>query len=80
MTEDHTPTHPNNVCIRVKGYLNSEWSEWLEGCFLVHEANGTTRLEGRLPDQPALFGLLLKIRNLGLDLLSVEWKPMLNKE
>lgn len=74
---DHRPAEDvHQVRIRVKGYLNSEWSEWLESCAVLHEADGATRLEGRLPDQPALFGLLMKIRDLGLELLSVEWIPV----
>ena len=58
--------------IRVAGHLASRWAEWLEGLELRHEPDGTTLLSGRLPDQSALFGVLIKIRDLNLTLLAVE--------
>ena len=58
--------------IRVAGRLAPRWAEWLEGLELRHEADGTTLLSGRLPDQSALFGVLIKIRDLNLVLLNVE--------
>ncbi len=57
--------------IRVEGHLNNSWSEWFEGLTIAHEADGTTVLTGPLADQPALYGLLIKIRDLGLPLVSV---------
>jgi hypothetical protein len=57
--------------IRVKGYLDSSWSEWFEGLSMTHEGDGTTVLTGPVADQPALHGLLIKIRDLGLPLISV---------
>lgn len=56
--------------IRVKGHLDNSWSEWFEGLSMTHEEDGTTVLTGPLADQPALYGLLLKIRDLGLPLVS----------
>lgn len=61
--------------IRVAGHLAPRWAEWLEGLELRHEADGATLLSGPLPDQSALFGVLIKIRDLNLVLLSVERVP-----
>jgi hypothetical protein len=57
--------------IRVKGHLPQYWSEWLEGLTIIHDPNGETVLSGSLRDQAALFGLVMKVRDLGLTLLSV---------
>lgn len=57
--------------IQVKGHLDSRWSDWLDGMHLTCHENGTMDLVGFVADQAALFGLLLKIRNMGLPLLSV---------
>ena len=62
----------HGVCqIRVKGHLDDDWSEWFAGLSMTHEEDGTTVLTGPLADQPALHGLLIKIRDLGLVLISV---------
>jgi len=58
-----------NYRIRVKGHLDSSWQHWFAGLQIEHEVMGTTILSGYLPDQAALFGLLLKIQRLGLTLL-----------
>jgi hypothetical protein len=57
--------------IRIKGHLDNSWSEWFEGLRMAYEQDGTTVLTGPVADQPALHGLLIKIRDLGLPLLSV---------
>ena len=57
--------------IRVKGHLDGSWSEWLGGLAFVHKEDGTTALTGPVADQSALYGLLVKIRDLGLPLVSV---------
>ena len=57
--------------IRIRGHLDSRWSRWFGGLRLIHEQDGTTLLTGPVADQPALHGLLVKIRDLGLPLLSV---------
>jgi len=57
--------------IKVKGQLNPSWSEWFGGLTITHEPNGETLLAGLVVDQSALFGLLLKIRDLNLTLLSL---------
>ena len=58
--------------IRVRGHLNSRWSRWFEGLSISHQEDGTTLLTGTIVDQPALHGVIIKIRDLGLPLLSVE--------
>ena len=57
--------------IRVKGHLDGSWSEWLGGLAIIHKEDGTTVLTGTVADQSALYGLLVKIRDLGLPLVSV---------
>ena len=57
--------------IRLKGHLDTSWQEWLEGAAIVHTASGTTILSGSLPDQAALYRVLLKLRNLNLALLAL---------
>ncbi len=58
--------------IRVKGHLASSWQPWFAPLQIRNEASGTTVLAGPLPDQAALYGVLLKIDRLGLTLLSLE--------
>lgn len=55
--------------IRVKEHLDISWQEWFEGLQITHEEEGTTLVCGSLQDQAALYGVLLKIRQLGLSLL-----------
>ena len=59
------------VEIRVKGQLDEEWSEWLDGLAITHETEGETTLNGALADQSALYGILSKLRDLGLELITV---------
>lgn len=61
-----------NYRIRVRGHLNEEWRGWFQGMSISLEHNGITRLTGPLEDQAALFGVLKRIRNLGLALISIE--------
>ena len=58
--------------IRVKGSLEPQWSDWFDGFTLTLQANDETLLVGLVTDQPALHGLLAKIRDLGLPLLAVK--------
>jgi hypothetical protein len=58
--------------IRVKGTLDTRWSDWFDGFTILPQVNDETLLTGPVADQPALHGLLNKIRDLGLPLLSVE--------
>jgi hypothetical protein len=57
--------------IRLKGHLGRQWTDWFEGLNITLEENGDTLLTGPVIDQSTLFGLLRKVRDLGLPLLSV---------
>jgi hypothetical protein len=57
--------------IRIKGHLRPEWSVWFAGLTITDQPNGETVLAGPVTDQAALYGVLLKIRNLGLPLISI---------
>lgn len=59
------------VKIRVQGHIDEQWSEWFEGLTLTHTEKGETVLTGLVADQAALHGLLAKVRDLGLSLVSV---------
>jgi hypothetical protein len=65
--------HNQHQCyeIRLKGHLDDRWAEWFEGLTITLEDNGDTLLTGPVNDQAALHGLLRKVRDLGLPLLSV---------
>ena len=58
--------------VRVKGNLDRKWSDWFDGLTITPQADGETLLTGPVADQAALHGLLGKIRDLGLPLLSVK--------
>jgi len=57
--------------IRIKGHLGYQWTDWFEGLTITLEDNGETLLTGPVVDQAALHGLLKKVRDLGMPLLSV---------
>ena len=57
--------------IRVQGHLDELWSDWMEGLVFTHESDGTTTLTGPLADQAALHGVLTRIRDLALPIVSV---------
>ncbi len=62
---------PDIYQIRIEGQLGREWTEWFEGMTITLQDNGDTLLTGPVRDQAALFGLLKKVRDLGMPLLSV---------
>ena len=57
--------------IRIKGHLDPTWSDWFDGMQIAHEPDEVTLLQGAVADQAALHGLLAKVGDLGLPLLSV---------
>jgi hypothetical protein len=65
------PSQPTVYEIRVKGHLGCQWTEWFGGLTITLEENGDTLMTGPVIDQAALHGLLKKVRDLGMPLLSV---------
>jgi len=65
------PSQPIVYQIRVKGHLGSQWTDWFGGLTVTLEDNGDTLLTGLIVDQAALHGLLKKVRDLGMPLVSV---------
>ena len=57
--------------IRLKGHLDARWVKWFDGLAITQDENGNTLLSGPVADQPALHGILKKVRDVGLPLLSV---------
>ena len=64
-------TEQRSYQIRVEGHLGESWSPWFRGMTIRREETGETVLTGSLPDQAALHGILMKIRDLGLPLVEV---------
>ncbi len=71
MSEKPGLDQPAVYQIRLQGVLSADWQDWLDG-FQIRTDGNVTILSGLVVDQPALFGLLIKIRNLGLTVLSVK--------
>jgi hypothetical protein len=75
MSEIHgTPDDHHDHClyeIRFKGHLDSWWADWFEGMSFNHESDGSTIINGLVVDQAELHGMLRKVRDLGLSLISV---------
>jgi hypothetical protein len=69
-SENH-PSQPIIYQIRLKGHLSCQWTEWFEGLTITLEEDGNTLLTGTVIDQAALHGLLKKVRDLGIPLLSI---------
>ena len=63
--------HPLVYQIRIKGHLGREWTDWFGGLTITLEDNGETLLTGPVVDQAALHGVLRKVRDVGMPLLSV---------
>lgn len=74
MCEHSTPPDldaPVIYQIRLQGHLGHQWATWFEGLTVTLEKNGDTLLTGTLADQAALYGVLRKVRDLGIPLLSL---------
>jgi hypothetical protein len=65
------PSQPMLYQIRIKGHLGCQWTDWFGGLTITLEDNGVTLLTGPVVDQAALHGLLKRVRDLGMPLLSV---------
>jgi len=65
------PSQPVVYQIRIKGQLDSQWTDWFGGLSITLEDNGDTLLTGPVVDQAALHGLLKRVRDLGMPLVSV---------
>jgi hypothetical protein len=64
-------SHMQQYEIRVKGHLGSRWTAWFDGLSLTNEDDGTTIISGPVVDQAALHGLLQKLRDVGIPLVSL---------
>lgn len=75
MSKERNPqTDPGQIMvyeIRIKGHLSQLWTDWFEGLTITLEDSGDTLLTGVMVDQSALFGLLRKVRDLGMPLLTI---------
>jgi len=72
MSRSPTPRGPVCYIVRIAGHLDAHWSAWFGDFTLTRETDGTTTLRGVVADQAELHGLLVKVRDLGVTLLSVE--------
>lgn len=75
MTENNRkrshPSQPIIYQIGIEGHLDAQWTDWFSSLSVTFEENGNTLLTGPVADQAALFGLLKKVRDLGMPLVSV---------
>lgn len=72
MTHSATGHLPATYQLRVAGHLDHHWSPWFGDLTLTHDDDGTTSITGAVTDQAQLHGLLTRIRDLGVPLISVE--------
>ena len=70
----------SGYAIRVEGLLDAHWSQWLEGMTIALEEGGITRIEGPLMDQAALHGVLNKLRDLRLPIVTVQRLDALGRD
>jgi hypothetical protein len=75
MTERQNPAPAHRDAdryeIRLTGHLDARWTDWFDGLAVSHSGDGTTVISGHIVDQAALHGLLQRVRDLGLPLVSV---------
>jgi hypothetical protein len=79
MTNRRIYDQPTSYIIRIQGAIDSSWSDWFGG-FTITPQNGETLLEGEARDQAALHGMLAKINELGLSIISVTRLPQRHLE
>ncbi len=83
MSETHAPTQDRDQAklyeIRIKGHLDGRWADWFGSMTITLEDNGDTLLTGPVVDQAALHGLLKKVRDLGMTLISIQTVNIINK-
>lgn len=65
------PEGPSQYHIQIQGHLHPRWADRFEGMEIIQEPDGTTSLVGTVPDQAALYGLIIKLRDMGLSLLAL---------
>src|SRR5205085_5724477 len=71
INSESDPGQPTVYQIRIKGHLGRGWTDWFGGLTITQEDNGETLLTGPVVDQAALYGVLRKVRDVGMPLLSV---------
>ena len=71
INSESEPGQPLAYQIKIKGHLGGQWTDWFDGLAITLEDNGDTLLTGSVTDQAALHGLLRKVRDLGMPLISV---------
>jgi hypothetical protein len=71
MSSSREPAGRYEIC--VQGHLGARWAAWFDGLTLVRTTNGTTVISGQVADQAALHGLIEKVRDTGLPLISVRY-------
>lgn len=71
MAEVIDSNQPTIYQIKIKSHLSSDWTDWFEGLTITPEEDGDTLLTGPVIDQAALYGLIKKVRDLGMTLISV---------
>jgi hypothetical protein len=76
---DMGPDQPLAYQIRINGHLGRQWTDWFSGLAITLEDNGDTLLTGLIVDQAALHGLLRKVRDLGMPLISVSSRSQLEE-
>ena len=67
----HNIPHRQQYRIQIRGHIPASWSDWFDGLALTQQPDGVTVINGSFPDQAALFGMLWRIRDLGIPLISV---------
>ncbi len=68
---------PSSVEIIIQGHLDPDWADWLEGFTITHSDNEETILTGTVDDQAALYGIMAKLRDLGVKLISANFSNQL---